>query len=175
MHVRKVRAEEFELWRQLRLTALRDTPLAFGSTFASEVQHPLSVWKERTAAFAAGDERVMFVAEDVDRWIGCAGAVMEERVPYVISMWVSPGERRRGIGVALLCAVAGWAYEKGNRRLLLWVTEGNAAASKLYERMGFQRTGRTQPLPHTPSVRELEYVLELTAERLRGRLAMPTR
>src|SRR5207245_8556073 len=128
----------FEPWRQLRLTALRDAPLAFGSTFAREREHPVSVWKERTAAFADSDQRVMFVAEDAGRWIGCAGAVQEEGVPYVISMWVDPAERGRGIGMELMRAVAGWAREGRHRLLLLWVTEGNGAALNLYERLGFQ-------------------------------------
>jgi GNAT superfamily N-acetyltransferase len=164
MHVRRLGAGEFEPWRQLRLTALLDAPLAFGSTFARERQHPVSAWKERTAAFAGGDQRVMFVAEDADQWIGCAGAVMDEGVPYVISMWVDPAERGRGIGVELMQAVVGWAHEGGHRRLLLWVTEGNRAAVNLYERIGFQRTGRSQPLPHTPSVLEHEYVVDLAGQ-----------
>jgi GNAT superfamily N-acetyltransferase len=138
MQVRRLEAGEAEPWRRLRLAALRNAPLAFGSTFARERQHPLSVWKERTAAFAAGDERVMFVAEDedADRWIGCAGALLdEERVPNVISVWVDPEERGRGLGVELMRAVVEWAHGRGHRRLSLWVTEGNGAALRLYRKL----------------------------------------
>ena len=170
MHVRRLRAGEFGRWRRLRLAALGDAPLAFGSTFDREQHQPISVWKERTAAFAAGNQRVMFVAEDGGRWIGCAGAVVEGGAPYVISMWVNPAERGRRIGVGLMRAVVGWAIEGGHRRLLLWVTAGNRPALKLYERLGFQRTGRSQPLPHTPSVLELEYVADLADGQLSGTL-----
>ncbi|PZR70692.1 MAG: hypothetical protein DLM66_02870 [Candidatus Dormiibacter spiritus] len=60
--MRRLEAGEFEPWRQLRLTARQEAPLAFGWTCARERQHPVSVGRERTAAFATGDQRVMFVA-----------------------------------------------------------------------------------------------------------------
>lgn len=144
-----------------RASAHCSTGLPIGLRVYVRARTAASERRVERAAFADGDRRVMFVAEDGGRWIGCAGAVLEDGVPYVISMWVHPAQRGRGIGAEMLRAIAGWAHERGHTRLLLWVTEGNWIALNLYERMGFQRTGRTKPLPHTPSVLKLEYGVEL--------------
>jgi len=69
-------------------------------------------------------------------------------------MWVAPTVRRQGTARALLRVLAGWARERGADVLNLHVTATNAPATALYERLGFHATGATEPLPHTPSVRE---------------------
>jgi hypothetical protein len=40
VHVRRVRADEADALRDIRLRALADTPLAFGSTHAREAAYP---------------------------------------------------------------------------------------------------------------------------------------
>lgn len=161
MYVRRLRAEEAHSWRELRLRALKEAPHAFGSTYKEERRRAAGLWEERTAAFAAGLERVMFVAEVGERLVGCAGAMTEDGEPYVISMWVEPAQRGRRLGAELLATVAGWAGERGHDRLRLWVVRENRAAIALYERVGFRRTGRTQPLRRNSAVVEEEFVIDL--------------
>jgi ribosomal protein S18 acetylase RimI-like enzyme len=79
---------------------------------------------------------------------------MGERPAWVFSMWVDPAVRRQGTAQALLRALTGWARGRGADVLNLHVTETNAPAIALYERLGFRATGETEPLPHTPSLRE---------------------
>lgn len=55
----------------------------------------------------------------------------------VYCMAVSPGERRRGLGGAVLRALLGWAHDRGARQAYLGVVERNAPARALYERLGF--------------------------------------
>jgi ribosomal protein S18 acetylase RimI-like enzyme len=43
----------------------------------------------------------------------------------------------------------------------LWVTSGNAAAQRLYERRGYRLTGRVKRLPNNPELTEQETVLWL--------------
>jgi ribosomal protein S18 acetylase RimI-like enzyme len=77
----------------------------------------------------------------------------------VISMWVEPSARGRGIGRALLDAVVEWAKERDpSRAIRLSVTDGNDAARRLYERYGFVDTGVTEPLRSNSAltIRELE-------------------
>jgi ribosomal protein S18 acetylase RimI-like enzyme len=79
----------------------------------------------------------------------------------LISMWVRPEHRGRGIGTRLLRAVAEWAAGDGAREVSLWVADGNQTAAFLYRRAGFVPTGRRQPLPSNPAVGEEEWTLAL--------------
>ena len=52
-------------------------------------------------------------------------------------LYVHPDNQRRGIGSALLAAVAGWARAQHIRRLWLQVNRGNAPAIAAYRNLGF--------------------------------------
>lgn len=140
--VRPLRSSEFIQWRDLRLRALYETPDAFGSRYEDQVGRPLSSWQERTAALAAGDNQIMFVAETGDgRLAGCAGAHIEpDGVPEVISMWIEPESRRQGLARILLNALVDWGRRRGARRLTLSVVRGNHSATQLYLSCGFRPT-----------------------------------
>ena len=141
-HVRPLRSSEFIQWRDLRLRALRESPDAFGSRYEDQVKWPLSRWRERAAALAAGDNQIMFVAEAADGHLaGCAGAyVRPDGVPAVISMWTEPESRRHGVAKALLAALADWGRRRGACRLGLSVIRGNHPATQLYLSFGFHPT-----------------------------------
>jgi [ribosomal protein S18]-alanine N-acetyltransferase len=67
---------------------------------------------------------------------------------------------RRGAGRALVDAVLAWAAERGAERVRTSVTEGNAAATRLYAAAGFADTGEREPLGHSgATVAVLERVL----------------
>lgn len=59
----------------------------------------------------------------------------------LLTLAVAPGVRRRGLGAALVEAVAGAAAAGGARRLFLEVAADNAAALALYRRAGFAPVG----------------------------------
>jgi len=53
-------------------------------------------------------------------------------------MLTDPKLRNRGLGRALISALAGWAVEQGGIGLYLQVEDSNPAAARLYERLGFR-------------------------------------
>jgi ribosomal protein S18 acetylase RimI-like enzyme len=59
----------------------------------------------------------------------------------VMGLAVAPGARHQGVGSALLAAAEQQARARGARKLSLRVLGTNAAAQRLYERLGFQREG----------------------------------
>jgi GNAT superfamily N-acetyltransferase len=150
--VRRLRAGEHALLRDLRLRALRDAPMAFGSTLAREQAFTPDVWEARAAAGAAGDEQVVFVVEPAG---GLAMGRLDPADPTIAglySMWVAPEARGIGAGRALVEAVVGWAIERGVRTLHTSVAEGNEAAAALYAAAGFADSGRREPLGHSDGV-----------------------
>ncbi|HEX2499870.1 MAG TPA: GNAT family N-acetyltransferase [Methylomirabilota bacterium] len=162
--VRRVRPDEGLRLRALRLQALADTPSAFGSTLAREEAFAEAVWHERATRGALGEISVTYVAEESDRWVGMVTGLADEADeprPALVGMFVEQAARGRGIGAALVEAVARWAGDRGAARLYLHVTSTNRAAIRLYTRCGFWPTGETQPLDHTPSLTEVEMVRDV--------------
>ncbi len=49
LKIRTFAAQEWEIYKDLRLRALADAPSAFGSTFAEEHKRPDSEWANRLA------------------------------------------------------------------------------------------------------------------------------
>lgn len=59
----------------------------------------------------------------------------------IVGLAVAPGDRRRGVGSALLAAAEQHARARGARKLSLRVLGTNETALRLYERHGFRREG----------------------------------
>ena len=102
---RLTQAEDWRAVRALRLRALADAPDAFEMTLAQAEQWTDEEWRRRVAE---GDERLIFVEEDVDRnFVGMAVGLFEPaaRVVHLVGMFVEPGRRRAGLGRGLVEAV----------------------------------------------------------------------
>jgi N-acetylglutamate synthase len=64
------------------------------------------------------------------------GVVVEDWL-VVTAVTVAVEARRRGLGTAVMAALADWAKGRGGRRCLLQVVESNEPALALYARLGF--------------------------------------
>lgn len=141
--IRRLAEGEWGLYREIRLHALADAPEAFSTTVADAEGWTEAEWRAhvggRTTFVAEGDRRVVALV---------SGIGVEDRpdAAELISMWVQPEWRGRGVGGQLVEAVADWAAGIGCRRLRLWVADGNDRAERLYLRHGFSRTGKRQRL-----------------------------
>lgn len=136
------------MFREVRLAALKEAPYAFGSAYERELSAEESNWRERLG------NRAQMVAEIGGEVAGTAGGIASDgNCAALISMWVAPHARGKGVGARLVDSVVEWASEEGYDSVYLWFTDGNAAAERLYERCGFVRTGQVQPVhPGEPRV-----------------------
>lgn len=153
--VRAARESDWAALRALRLQALAEAPLAFGSTLAREQDLAESVWRDR----ASHPGQVL--AWSGDHLIGTAIGVHEGEDVHLMGMYVAPDHRGTGTADRLIEGVVGKAMLAGADRVVLWVTDVNPGAERCYTRHGFRRTGRTEPLRHTPAVTEHEMELPL--------------
>ena len=150
---------EWEALRDVRLRALADAPDAFATTHAEATARANDWWREWAAKSADAETQAMVLAWDGEDTVGIAGTFATEDAWHVISMWVDPAARGRGVGRELLDAVVAWAREQEpTRPIRLSVTDGNDGARRLYEGYGFVDTGVSEPLRSTSPlvVRELE-------------------
>lgn len=172
--VRRIRGDEWEQVRDLRLDAVRDpdAPIAFLHSFEEESAHDDAFWQERTAGAASGDDVAQFIAETDGRWIGTlsvlrrlAGSIDHHGRPVasprgdVVGVFIRPEQRGRAIIDALFDAAAQWAASLGDVRLTLDVHADNARAQAAYRRAGFVDTG----VQFTASIGpEIEMAREIT-------------
>jgi GNAT superfamily N-acetyltransferase len=152
--VRETVAEDWQALRDIRLTALHDAPDAFASTYAEQVVFEEADWRAR---IARGGTFLAYLPEvSTSEAAGLAGGYAEEPDTVgLISMFVRPQARGRGVGEALIAAVIDWAAARDAALVRLWVTETNKSARLLYERCGFTPTGERQPLPSKPHLSEI--------------------
>lgn len=140
MPVRRVRPDETELIRSLRLAALGDAPRAFDSTLERELARTVQDWQTWIAGAA------VFVHEPLDGGSATGLAVgfphwTEPQVVVLGSVWVHPLARGLGVGAELVHAVRASAQELNAREIRLDVARENEFARRLYERCGFAVTG----------------------------------
>lgn len=136
---RGVDVEDWRLWRQVRLEALREAPYAFSTTLAdwqgdfdSE-----SRWRSRLATVPCN-----ILAYLDDRVAGMAsGTTPANEAVELISMWVAPFARGQGVADALIRTVSDWAARQQARWVTLVVYENNERAIAAYRRHGFEPAG----------------------------------
>jgi RimJ/RimL family protein N-acetyltransferase len=147
---RKLLPHESMIYREVRLTCLKNAPEHFGSTYAEESIIPKL--KFETYIENASDDHFMFGAFDDagGKLIGLAGFDRMERTRArhrgeVVHMYVDSGYRGQNIGERLLRSLLDHAFNlPGVEQAQLSVIAGNDGAIKLYEKVGF-RTFGVQP------------------------------
>jgi len=144
IEIRRIGPDDWKLLRATRLAALQEAPTAFESTYEGSLRFDEDEWRRRAGAHA------VFLAFDGTDPVGLAIGFHDSDTPPgardLVSMWVSPVVRGRGVAGQLIDAVAAWAVADGARELHLWVVVGNESARAAYDRAGFVATGERQPV-----------------------------
>lgn len=158
--VRPFAGSEWPLYRSLRLRSLADAPAAFGSTLAAEQERKDDDWAWRLGLAASSGRDLPLLAEVNGLPAGLAWAKFDAHDPRVVNlfqMWVAPESRGQGVAAALLSRALEWAGARKASAMQLGVMEGNDAARRLYERMGFAAAG--VPEPARPGDARLEQMM----------------
>jgi ribosomal protein S18 acetylase RimI-like enzyme len=147
LSLRAVDADQWQEWRAVRLAALSDAPYAFGASFERWSDADEDQWRQRLLSVPLN-----LIADLGNDPVGMVSATAAaDRDVELISMWVAPAGRGRGVGDALIQAVVAWARGQPADRVILAVREGNGHAIALYERNGFRDAGwasaPADPLP----------------------------
>ena len=101
--VRATTMTDWQALREIRLQALLDAPEAFSSTHAGETAFGEDEWRRRASRDGSF---IAFLPEVCPAGLG-GGYLAEPDVVELISMFVRPQARGRGVGEAVIEAVAG--------------------------------------------------------------------
>jgi GNAT superfamily N-acetyltransferase len=140
--MRVLTGDDWPRWRDIRLSALRDAPDAFGSTYERETAFTEELWRGRLE----DPTSVSVLALQGDEAVAMGGGYPDAPgLLHVVAMWVAPQARGRRLSHAVLRVIEAWADARG-LCLHLDVNTGNAAARRSYEAFGFVGTSETRPL-----------------------------
>ena len=138
IHLRVLAPDEWQLWRELRLAALEESPTVFGSS--------LKDWQGDGDREERWRQRLMSVPFNCVAYVegkpaGMVSGGWNGHDVELLSLWVAPHARGRGVGEKLVESVMAWARDQQASHIVLSVRDHNAPAISLYCRHGFHATG----------------------------------
>ena len=133
-------------YRALMLEAYERHPDAFLSSTFERAALPLAWWERRLDDRLDAKEMVFGALDEQGRLCGVAGLSVgvrekETHKATLFGMYVPSTSRGQGIGAQLVQAVLDEARARQLRLVQLTVTQGNAAAERLYASQGFEVFG----------------------------------
>jgi ribosomal protein S18 acetylase RimI-like enzyme len=155
--VRALGPDQVDVFRELRLQALADSPDAYVETLE---QGRACDWQARIARLFLCEppERVAYVAYAAGSPVGMVIAAHRDDNgrPFLAAMWVHPDFRRRSVGNLLVERALAFLSSAPEQHVSLWVTETHAGVFQFYEKLGFQRTGAKSTLRSGSDITILE-------------------
>lgn len=144
--VRQANLGDVPEYRELRLSALLDSPTAFSADYQTNLNHPMSFWEGRLTFDQFG---TIFFAEHANKLIGMTGIRIGESPKtkhgaYVWGVYMRPEWRGLHVAEALIRTCVGWALQRDVVIVKLGVMADNESAVRCYKRCGFTVYG-TEP------------------------------
>ena len=160
MEVRRIHKGQGALLRDVRLKALAESPFAFGAKLSDEEKIPLNEFEVKADLQATSETSTTFLAFDKTTVVGQIGAFIDQtNNAFICAMWVSPYNRRQGIGENLITSALAWLNQLDNNKVYAWVADDNETAKSFYKSIGFISTNTQQPLPSSENISETLYVI----------------
>lgn len=161
--IQRIRPDQADVLRGLRLLGLEDAPDAFGRRYAEVAARPFQYWCDHVQRYASSSDSATFVLYRAGKPVGMAGAYLEggrRDHAYICNMWVEPAYRRGGAGARLVDTANRWLAEQGVERINAWVVDTNDTALRFYETLGFVRLEQRRPMPGNPGHDEVLLVFD---------------
>ena len=139
IQIQELPQNRWEACRDLRLEALREEPLAFGSSYEEEKNISEAEWKIRI-------KNALFALE-IDKPIGMVVLIQQTNIKSmhlanIFGLYVKASYRGKGIGKQLMeKALKKLTSIESIRKVKLAVNAELTATINLYEKFGFQRVG----------------------------------
>ena len=139
IEIAKLSPDQWESYRDLRLEALKNDPVAFGSSLEEEVGLPREIWLKRIPnalfAFFQGKPVGLIVCNRENR-------IKTMHTAYINSMYVTEKFRGQGIGGKLMAAaIDSIRANQDILKIRLSVIAPQVPAFRLYSRFGFEIIG----------------------------------
>ena len=159
--LRKLELNDWQAYRDIRLYALLHSPEVYGSTYAAEVERNDDSWQERLQ----NPNCAYFGLYFMDKLIGLTGIFRHnnsEQEAILISSYIMPQHRGKGLSTLLYAARLDWAKANGYKRIIVSHRADNLASKAANQRAGFLFTHQQNHLwPDGAEVDELFYKLEI--------------
>lgn len=145
MNIRVLDESDARLYQQLRLSALRINPDAFGSTYEREVKFSLETVIERMKP--TNDSFILGAFDDTGSLVGIVTFMRESGIKTahkgnVFGMYIAPEMRGHGLGKSLMLELIKKSRAcEGLEQINLTVVSENEFAKKLYNSVGFEVYG----------------------------------
>ena len=145
MFIRKLRPDDWLVYKTVRLKSLEDAPQAFESSLSEELDFDEAMWRSRLtqslSSFCFG------AFSDAGTLCAIAGfrqghKMKTQHKSYVWGVYVLPEHRSSGLGLRLMESVIqafNGLFDISSMQLT--VTSNNLAALSLYQKLGFVQYG----------------------------------
>lgn len=133
--VRALGGDDWQVYRDVRLAALREAPDAFAATLDQEAQLDEDYWRMRMARSA---RLLASTAEHPAAGIVSVGDSDDPEAADLFGMWVVPQLRGAGVAWRLTRAATDHARAEGRRALQAWVSVDNGRAVAFFSSYGFR-------------------------------------
>ncbi len=142
-HIKLIDSLPEERWgefRELRLDALKNCPVAFQDDLETEIKLPDEVWQERVHS------RLHIFAEQANELVGMLGYYRKsgskvEHVAHIVGVYVKESARGQHIAGMMLERVEQILKQQHVRKIGLCAVASQLAARHVYEQHGFQTVG----------------------------------
>jgi ribosomal protein S18 acetylase RimI-like enzyme len=157
--IKLLHPDEWRTLQTIRLSALRESPRSFLSTYEREKDYGEERWR---AEFDRGDWSIGIIRGTPASLLGTTREPgMPSHECYLEYLWVSPEHRRLGVALKMVTTVIERLRAYGVRTAFLWVLDGNEIAMKLYKQVGFVSSNHRELLEAHPGRSEERLQLNL--------------